>query len=884
MANQSRPDRSVSKENSPNIAEAFEGLSSDVRALTEVIRQQVHTTQVGLEQAARYSAPGAQRTQMRQAGQQMGQHIDPITGLPTDMQMDPYTLMMRREAIERTGHDPLAGMTKMSGRQAVMGLGNLRSYAAQQVGQWMSNRWGPQQPIREFGPQSQAPSGGPQAAPQMPRPPAPSPESPSATRGPQARPEPPEETEAPRGVTTVKSLREDEQDYRPPTVRPVDLTEFDKPRYNVPPPPYADQPAAGGAGGGTGGGRGGGGAPPASPLPGGGGGRGPRPARNQTLSELGQRISRSGGATDDVMGALKKVPYVGLAIDVANKGADFYQEQREKNRAYQEIEGGTNAAGFGERASEEAYRWSHWGALSEETARKAFYGVTSLGYGGRSGDQGSQQNRMSALNFVQANYTNRGMDVNESLQVLQQVSRNATVSLRSVSTALKDVSDTAGQAGDNAKRMRQAFTQYLGAAITQGAGPGAPQLAGAVATMQASYGRAFQNTDFSQQFNQQNQYMLAAASGQNIGQVQQQMRTNPQEFSRLETGFQGDIVRNLPGMTDEAYADLQKMIQQYGGGNSIDASKANSIANDWLAKWQGQNSIDLQVWADIISAQNGPSLDMNNVMQWVVQQVAGKGQAAYAKQQADQNSMKPVNANNTGQTPVGQYGLAKGPSQKTGKVGPKNNYGAPAPDNGDATWQHTLKTSQVGTGWAGFAHIITAGVYEQHNNAANAYLTNEKKSGQRDPVLESLIQNVKDPNNTHVKVSTKAGQRVVTFAEAVRDFPNELASGQATFVDGDQAGKTTQDITGNEDPTRNVKGEQTNAKLGKQGVSAQQWNKQHPSQGNKTGQVQAVKVDLSAEAKKLLVLLPNNNNDPASTGQPPQNNNNQGSPPGRSGG
>lgn len=878
MANQGRPDRSVSKENSPNIAEAFEGLSSDVRALTEVIRQQVQTTQVGLQQAARYSAPGAQRAQYQQAGRQMSQQVDPITGLPTDMQMDPYTLMMRREAIERTGHDPLAGMTKMTGRQAAMGLGNLRAYGAQRVGEWLTNKFGPQEPIRERGP-SQGPSGGAQGAPQMPRPPAPAPEPRENER--------PEDQQPPKGVTTSKSLKEDE-DERRRTPEPVDLSGYDRPWYNIPAPPYAEQPEVapgGGTGAGTGGtgggaGGGGGGTPTGTPSSGGGGG-GPRPPRNQTLTELGQRISRSGGATDDVMGALKKIPYIGLAIDVANKGADIYQDQREKNRQYQEIEGGTNAAGFGERGSEEAYRWSHWGALSEETARKAFYGVTALGYGGRSGDQGVQQNRMSALNFVQANYNNRGMDVNESLQVLQQVSRNATVSLRSVSTALKDVSDTAGQAGVNAKQMRQVFTQYLGTAITQGAGQGAPQLAGAVATMQASYGRSFQNTDFSQQFNQQNQYMLAAASGQNVGQVQQEMRTNPQEFSRLETGFQGDIIKSLPGMTDEAYQDLQKIIQQYGGGNSIDAAKANSITNDWLSKWQGQNSIDLQVWADIIAAQNGPSLDMNNVMQWVVQQVAGKGQAAYAQQQAKQNSMAPVSAKNTGQAPVGQYGLAKGPGQTTGA---KNNFGANAPNQGEGTWQNQLKTSQVGGGWAEAGHILSLGMYQQHNTAANAYLTNEKKSGQRDPVLESLIQNVKDPNNVHVRVSTKGGQRVVTFAEAMRDFPQELASGNATFVDGDYTGKNVQDITGNIDPTRNAKSEETNAKLSNKGVSSQQWSKDHPSKGSPKGNVQAVHVDLTNEAKKLLTLLPNNNDDAASTGSPPANYNNQGSPPGRSGG
>src|SRR5690606_24024569 len=99
---------------------------------------------------------------------------------------------------------------------------------------------------------------------------------------------------------------------------------------------------------------------------------------------------------------------------------------------------------------------------------------------------------------------------------------------------------------------------------------------------------------------------------------------------------------------------------------------------------------------------------------------------------------------------------------------------------------------------------------QEENKAGEAYAKWMEKTKKRDPVLEAILQNVKDPNSTKVRVSTASGDRIVSFEEAMKYFPNELAAGKVQIVTGDQAGKTmSQVIGGNADPERDVRGELT---------------------------------------------------------------------------
>ena len=596
----------------------------------------------------------------------------------------------------------------------------------------------------------------------------------------------------------------------------------------------------GGPGGGGGGGAGGGGQPP------GGGGRG-GPGGGMGAAPGGAHPG-GGGWTNSVIGSAKKIPGVGQLIGGVEQVGNLYLSEREKNRRYQSMVGGSNWDAFGDRASEEVYRWSMGFGMSGSMARKSFQGVTALGYNGRT--TGNAQNRQQALDFVYHNYNNRGMDINESLGFLQTASHDATVSFQSLSTALKDVSDTAGKAGDNAIAMRKSFEGMLATAISTGAGPGSAKIAGIMSSTQASYGREFMGSDFSGQLSTQYQYQIGAQYGLAPGQVQGLIRNNPQEYSRMVTGSQGSWINTV--FSPDQVNELKRLISQYGTTQAA----VDTISKQFLDR---HPEIDINVLAQTLSGPlTGVQLDPSNVMKWVVQQLAGNTPAAHAGQQ---KTHAPVSASGT--TKAGGY---QGGNVQTGKSGllvaPKDSS-----FTGNRAVEDELSRIHGGSAW------WSLGAVKNDNKAGKTYVDEMKKSGKRDPVLEALLQNVQDPNSVQVKVSTSSGERVMSFADAMKYFPNELASGNVQFVSGKEKGKTTADVVGSEnvDPTRDISKELTNAAGAKAGSKADDYFKKHPADKGGSTPSQRVTIDLSTEAKKLLTVLPSTNNESSATGYPPYN-------------
>lgn len=559
---------------------------------------------------------------------------------------------------------------------------------------------------------------------------------------------------------------------------------------------------------------------------------------------FGPQHGGQGGWTNMLLGGARRIPYVGTAMAVASGGANLYLSEREKNRFYQGMEGTSNAAGFGERFSEEAYRWSKGLVMPGDMARRSFKGVTALGYTGQSK---TGQGRQDALDFVSQNYKNRGMDVEESLGMLQTASKDATVTFTELTDALKEVSETAGKAGVNAKFMRQNFQGMLQSSIGAGAGPGAADLAGIFSSTQASYGREFQGMDFRGQLDRGYQYMVGAQYGVAPGQLQGLMRNQPGQYARMVAGSQRETI-NMAFSPDQI-RHLQDLIKKYGASQQA----IPQIEQEFL---NAHPEIDLNVVADTLSgALTGVQLDNSNVMDWVIQQLAGNTAAAHG---AQSNGGKPVDIKNTQGARTGKFGLYQPTDKDT-------------PHDGQEGVEWGLRGKNAGKGFLGLGGA--------KNKAGEVYVGQMKKSGKRDPVLEALLQNVQDPNKTMVKVSTAAGDRVVSFEEAMRLFPNELASGKVQIVNGDQAGRSTSDIVGgNADASRDTRGELTNQQGQKAGQSVKDYEKEHGKiKGSGGGDVvkERVTVDLTTDAKRLLQLLPSTNNESQATGYPPYNSNSQ---------
>lgn len=564
----------------------------------------------------------------------------------------------------------------------------------------------------------------------------------------------------------------------------------------------------------------------------------------------------TGGSVGGILGGLRRLPVIGLGIDLAEGVANQYSKQREAGRVYQETEGGTNIEAQRERIHSLTYQASMFGRVPEGVAAQMFGDVTGMGFTRRATGQGEQlQNRQSALNFMYHQYTATGTDVKQSAEILATATQSATVSLKSVSDVMTSLADTSGKAGVSAKEARDNFNNLLNTAIQTGAGPGAPQLAGALASTQASYGNAFKRADFAGQLGPGMQYMLAGQYGIAPSQAQYLQRTQPQEYARMLAGSEGRFISQLPGMDPAKMADLQQRIAAAGGGAQVKAQPAiaQDIANKFLDTYQASTpGMDMNVWAQVLSQVTGKKLDPGNVMAEVVEMVAGNTQAANAQAGAPggrSGAGTPVAAGKTGGAAAGKFGLAQGTPMHPGQGARGMENITPA-----RSWQQVLAGGDQGA-------------------ASKEYLAQEGKTGKRSPVLEALLQNV--PKDAKVAVKTSAGTRVMSVADAMKYYPHEVEAGQVQFYgkEGQNLGSTGTITQGLIDPAADYKGEEAAKGPGaKAGVSLSEYQKQHKGRtGTAQGEPGGVTVDLTNEAKQLLKLLPANSDNAAAAATAPQN-------------
>jgi hypothetical protein len=546
------------------------------------------------------------------------------------------------------------------------------------------------------------------------------------------------------------------------------------------------------------------------------------PAGVRALQQAGARIALSGGSFGGVMNAARSLPVIGLGIDAVQGATGFYLNQREAGRQYQNIEGGSNLAAQAERWHSLAYGASMFGKMPEGAASQAFGQVTALGYNQAAvGQENDPQNRQNALGFIYQNYTNNGMSVDQSTQVLQSASQNATINLQKVTSALTELSTVAGQAGDNANSARQSFIGNMNSAIASGGAGGAPVSAGGLAAMQASYGKGFAGVNMSGELGTSQQTFLAGRYGMSPAQVQSMMRNNPNQYARMLSGNNMAAIGSM--LTPQMQSSLQQMISQAGGAGALkDPAVASQISNQFLNKWQSLDpSLTVQNLSSVLNQQSGADIPTGQIMSWIVNQVAGNNEAAYTHSGASAG---------WGGTQAGKYGLA---NPVHGSIGPGKDQINPS-----RTWQDVLKGASGGT------------------QAAGAYLSQvSKQGGKRNPVLEALLQNAKAGD--HVQVQTKNGARVMSMSQAMKFYPNELAKGDVDFYDssGKMIGGTANLTNGLVASGANVAGEEAQRAGSKQGLSMSSWQKSHPNSTRLNDGNKAVTITLSQEAAQLLKLV-----------------------------
>lgn len=801
-------DRSVNQPD-PSQQQVTQGLTAVVtqlRSLNQAVQTQTAMMQRTINASSRFSSPG------QQAGHSAGQ---------------PH---MRRDVVQGlvAGGGTLEGsqLSQVSTMSALTSLESLRSFTAQRVGQWMAGM-----PLYEGG---GTPAGTPNSA-QMP----------------------------PASASLPADWNDEEDGYvgqhriagrhRAPSSAPVGQysgggTSGNGGRGTVGPiyPSGGGQGGAGGGGGGRGGGGGGTGTGGGS-----GGGQGGGGSGGQNLGMLqrvGVQVAASAGGPGTITNALRSIPGVGLLVDTANSISNAYLSQREAGRVYQNVEGGSNLDAQTERLHALAYEASMYGRMPAGAAAQAFGQVTAMGYTQQAANEGSQlQNRQSALNFTYHNYTATGMDVNESVQFLQSASQNATVNLGQLSTALNTLSTDAGKAGVNAEQARASFNSYFNSALGQGAANGSTGVAQGLSSMQAMMGKQMAGVNFSGELSQSSQYLLSGMSGMTPAQIQYLQRNNPAGYNSLKASQNQQFLSEGGMLTPQMQSSLQQMITQAGGTAALKSNPdlTQQIANQFLNQWQVKGNINENLWASEISSLTGVQMNANQALDWIVSQSGGINEASANSQLATNTSKgASVSAKSLGSAPTGKYGLATGSQGNTLEQVLTFGLGGHA-----ASWQQSLTAS--------------------NSAAASPYLAAESKSGQRNPVLEALIQNTS--SGDQVAVQTANGTRVMSISDAMKYYPDELQSGNVQFYSssGQALGSTSNITQGLTNTGANTAGEQKQKAGSTLGQSLAAFQKAHPAAtaASKTN----VSIDLSAEAKQLLKLLPSTSDQAAATSTVPAN-------------
>lgn len=547
---------------------------------------------------------------------------------------------------------------------------------------------------------------------------------------------------------------------------------------------------------------------PAGPNAGGGGG-GASPGGYGGGNNGGGGGHGGGGGIMGWLGG--HIPGAGIVKSIFGE----VRNQRAKNEYYQNIEGGSNAAGFGERMHEEAYAFTTGGVLSGDEARTAFKGVTRLGYNGRVDDEFSGQGgRQNALDFIYHAKTSYGASVNESLKNLEVVSKNSTLSLAGLNKALKDISDTAGKAGVNAQMARAQYMALLQTGMAAGYGAGAIQTAQNIQMGKSSLGRSYEDIDLSGQMSQQYTYMASSNLGMTYNQYTALQSGNPLAASQARAGQNLALLSQIFSQDEVNW--VKEKAQALGG--QLDPNSALTIVPDFLRAFPNHNiSVIQQQLAAFGIVQTD---DPQKALAYAFNLIAGNnGDLASAqKMQQDTTVTSAANA-----------------SKIQKKEGDSSPFFKSTDPFGGGNW-------------------ITQGKAGAH------YLTSIKGTGKRNPVIENLLQNVTDQDKAKVIVHTSNGQRVMSLDDAIKEHPEEISSGSVEFVSGKEKGKTVTDIVGSGGVNTSADWQSEASKSsGKTGTSLGSWQKDHPKDstfgtGTGTGANGKVVVDLSDAAKQLLKI------------------------------
>lgn len=364
----------------------------------------------------------------------------------------------------------------------------------------------------------------------------------------------------------------------------------------------------------------------------------------------------AGGLLDAIPGVGEIAMGITAAFGLFEGIGGAIADMRAQGAQYQSIYGGTEWGGLGQQALQQGFALSQTGTLTNSAADKLFTGVSQTGL------QGGQ--RQNALNFAVGNFTNLGMNPQDSLAYIQQAAQDTSINLQTVANALTSVTNAAAAAGVNANVARASFLgMYTDALQITGGNSAAVTAAGATNYFSnMGRGMAGASIDYS---SMSNQSRAAAALGYgSLGAYEAAIATNPSLAARGQQAIFNQVGAGNPA----AQAIMAAQQGGRGANGEYGAIHPNSTLGQSLMRATpgGISQMKAQLQTAGVNIPNGA--DESAILGLYANMESGKGGGLVGATSQAQLKMAQANSRSMAKN-QNQWFLAHGGTVNTSTVG-----------------------------------------------------------------------------------------------------------------------------------------------------------------------------------------------------------------------
>jgi hypothetical protein len=485
----------------------------------------------------------------------------------------------------------------------------------------------------------------------------------------------------------------------------------------------------------------------------------------------------------------------GIAYTAVNKGLDYAESQRQQNQRFQEVLGGSNTEGFGERWRQTAFRYANRGFVGGATS-DAIYKAALDNYGTNRDMRGAYQE--SALGLVGA-----GVSGGDATRYLNEAAQAGNKDLFAFADALKAVSDAARDAGVSAKEARDLFAQNYQTTTAYAGGVAGTAIAQTQTAFSLAAGETGRGIDYSGIDSTLNRHRQASMLNMDYPTFAAKIATDTVNGPTLAAKGQTLLLQKAwqgidPGAITEAQAMLQQR-QRANGGQSLSEDEFNEVAGQIQSRYGIQPAYAIGLLKQVgitnvtedqavpqllrlaLDDQFNPALQNAKKERQYYGTDARKGGVAAADKAMGSASQGPQ-----------AKGLSRLMNERPDPLDPFHSGGLPGLlgiGNHERNWRGDLR-----------------GEVEQ-----------QAKKGNYSPIAAELAKNYGQFVGSDFKVETKDGARYVNVVDLVKDYQDQLQSdaSKITISGGEHSGQSVGDVLGvHADPSVKPKSATQSAKSG----------------------------------------------------------------------